>query len=187
MKKQSKIISLIVVIGIIILFNSCASIPQKAKPVENFEVNRYLGTWYEVARFDFRFEKDLDNTSANYTLDKKGNVIVMNSGYNFVKKKWSKADGLAKFRGDKNIAALKVSFFGPFYSGYNVIALDENYQYALIAGKSLDYIWILSRTKELPDEIKTEYLKIAEDIGYDTSRLIWIKHDKDDNPFLNEK
>ena len=186
MKKQSKIISLIVVIVIIILFNSCASIPQKAKPVENFEVNRYLGTWYEVARFDFRFEKDLDNTSANYTLDKKGNVIVMNSGYNFVKKKWSKADGLAKFRGDKNIAALKVSFFGPFYSGYNVIALDENYQYALIAGKSLDYLWILSRTKELPDEIKTEYLKIAEDIGYDTSRLIWIKHDKDDNPFLNE-
>ena len=186
MKKQSKIISLIVVIGIIILFNSCASIPQKAKPVENFEVIRYLGTWYEVARFDFRFEKDLDNTSANYTLDKKGNVIVMNSGYNFVKKKWSKADGLAKFRGDKNIAALKVSFFGPFYSGYNVIALDENYQYALIAGKSLDYLWILSRTKELPDEIKTEYLKIAEDIGYDTSRLIWIKHDKDDNPFLNE-
>lgn len=187
MKKQSKIISLIVVIGIIILFNSCASIPQKAKPVENFEVNRYLGTWYEVARFDFRFEKDLDNTSANYTLDKKGNVIVLNSGYNFVKKKWSKADGLAKFRGDKNIAALKVSFFGPFYSGYNVIALDENYQYALIAGKSLDYLWILSRTIELPDEIKTEYLKIAEDIGYDTSRLIWVKHDKDDNPFLNEK
>ncbi|GAB1397153.1 lipocalin family protein [Saprospiraceae bacterium] len=187
MKNQSKIISLIGVIGIIILFNSCASIPQKAKPVENFEVNRYLGTWYEVARFDFRFEKDLDNTSANYTLDKKGNVIVLNSGYNFVKKKWSIADGLAKFRKGKNIAALKVSFFGPFYSGYNVIALDENYQYALIAGKSLDYLWILSRTKELPDEIKTEYLKIAEDIGYDTSRLIWVKHDKDDNPFLNEK
>ena len=67
-----------------------------------------------------------------------------------------------------------------------MIALDENYQYALIAGKSLDYIWILSRTKELPDEIKTEYLKIAEEIGYDTSRLIWVKHDKDDNPFLNE-
>lgn len=68
-----------------------------------------------------------------------------------------------------------------------MIALDENYQYALIAGKNLDYLWILSRTKELPDEIKTEYLKIAEEIGYDTSRLIWVKHDKDDNPFLNEK
>jgi len=68
-----------------------------------------------------------------------------------------------------------------------VIALDENYQYALIAGKNLDYLWILSRTKELPAEIKTEYLKIAEEIGYDTSTLIWIKHDKEDNPFLNEK
>lgn len=187
MKKQTRIVSLIVVIGIVVFFSSCASIPQKAKPVENFDVNRYLGTWYEVARFDFRFEKDLDNTSANYTLDEKGNVIVLNSGYNFVKKKWSKADGVAKFRGDKNIAALKVSFFGPFYSGYNVIALDENYQYALIAGKSLDYLWILSRTKDLPNEIKTEYLKVAEEIGYDTSRLIWVKHDKDDNPFLNEK
>lgn len=186
MKKQSKIISLIVVIGIIILFNSCASIPQKAKPVENFEVNRYLGTWYEVARFDFRFEKDLDNTSANYTLDKKGNVIVLNSGYNFVKKKWTKADGLAKFRGDKNVAALKVSFFGPFYSGYNVVALDENYQYALIAGKDLDYLWILSRTKTIPEDVKTKYLKIAEEIGYDTSKLIWVKHDKTDSPYLNE-
>ena len=139
-----------------------------------------------MARFDFRFEKNSDNTSANYTLDKNGNVVVLNSGYNFVKKKWSKADGLAKFRGEKNIAALKVSFFGPFYSGYNVVALDEDYQYALIAGKNLNYLWILSRTKELPDEVKTQYLKIAKEIGYDTSRLIWVKHDKNNNPFLNE-
>jgi apolipoprotein D and lipocalin family protein len=99
---------------------------------------------------------------------------------------WSKADGLAKFRGDKNVAALKVSFFGPFYSGYNVVALDADYQYALIAGKNLDYLWILSRTKVLPYEIKTEYLKIAKEIGYDTSKLIWVKHDMNDNPFLNE-
>ena len=112
--------------------------------------------------------------------------MVLNSGYNFVKKKWSKADGLAKFRGDKIVAALKVSFFGPFYSGYNVVALDENYQYALIAGKNLDYLWILSRTKTIPEDIKTKYLKIAEEIGYDTSKLIWVKHDKTDSPYLNE-
>ena len=170
----------------ILLLNSCASIPKNAKPVDNFDVNRYLGVWYEIARFDFRFEKNLDNTSAQYQLDKNGNVIVLNSGYNFVKEKWSKADGLAKFRGDKTVAALKVSFFGPFYSGYNVVALDENYQYALIAGKSLDYLWILSRTKSIPEDIKTKYLKIAEEIGYDTSKLIWVKHDKTDNPYLNE-
>lgn len=171
----------------ILLINSCSSIPEKAKPVENFDVNRYLGVWYEIARFDFRFEKDLDNTSAQYQLDENGNVMVLNSGYNFVKNKWTKADGLAKFRGNKDIAALKVSFFGPFYAGYNVVALDEQYQYALIAGKKLDYLWILSRTKTIPEEIKTEYITIAQEIGYDTSKLIWVKHDRTDNPYLDEK
>lgn len=170
----------------ILLLNACASHPENAKPVDDFDVNRYLGTWYEIARFDFRFEKDLDNTSAQYQLDKNGNVIVLNSGFNYVKNEWSKADGLAKFRGDKNVAALKVSFFGPFYSGYNVVALDENYEYALIAGKNLDYLWILSRTKNLPQEVKIKYLKIAEEIGYDISKLIWVKHDKTNNPYLNE-
>lgn len=170
-----------------ILLNSCAAVPENAVPVRNFDVSRYLGTWYEIARFDYRFEKNLDNVSAQYSLDKNGNVKVLNSGYNLKKKEWKKADGLAKFRGDKDIAALKVSFFGPFYSGYNVVALDENYQYALIAGKDLDYLWILSRTKNIPGEIKARYLNLAKDIGYDTSELIWVKHDKNDNPFLNEK
>lgn len=185
MKTKITLRSAFIVCGILLL-SSCASIPKNAKPVENFNVNQYLGTWYEIARFDFRFEKDLDNTSAQYKLDMKGNVVVLNSGYNFVKKEWSKADGLAKFRGDKDIAALKVSFFGPFYSGYNVVALDENYKYALIAGKNLDYLWILSRTKTIPEGIKTAYLKIAKEIGYDTSKLIWVKHDKTNNPYLNE-
>lgn len=173
--------------GVITLMNSCTSIPKNAKAVENFDVNKYLGTRYEIARFDFRFEKNLNNVSAQYSLNEKGNVIVLNSGYNFIEKEWKKADGLAKFRGNKDIAALKVSFFGPFYSGYNVIALDENYQYALIAGKNLDYLWILSRTKDIPEAIKADYLKIAEEIGYDTSKLIWVTHDRDNNPFLNEK
>ena len=168
------------------MLNSCASIPPKAIPVKEFDVNRYLGTWYEIARFDFRFERNMNNTSAQYSLDKNGNVVVLNSGYNYKKKEWSKAEGLAKFRGDKKVAALKVSFFGPFYSGYNVIALDD-YQYALIAGKNLDYMWILSRKKEIPESIKEKYLKIATEIGYDTSKLIWVKHDQRKNPFLNEK
>lgn len=169
-----------------LLFNNCASIPKKVKPVENFDINRYLGVWYEIARFDFRFEKNLDNTSAQYSLDENGNVIVLNSGYNFIKKEWKKAEGLAKFRGQKDIAALKVSFFGPFYSGYNVVALDENYQYALVAGKNLDYLWILSREKNIPDDVKADYLQVAKEIGYDTSRLIWVVHDKNNNPYLDE-
>lgn len=166
------------------MLHSCASIPPKATPVHSFDVNLYLGKWYEIARFDFRFERNMDNTSAHYSLDKNGNVIVRNSGYNYEKQQWSKADGLAKFRGNKNVAALKVSFFGPFYSGYNVVALDEKYQYALIVGKNLHYMWILSRQKEIPESIKVKYLKIASEIGYDTSKLIWVKHDRTDNPFL---
>ncbi|EPC08653.1 lipocalin family protein [Myroides odoratimimus] len=161
-----------------------SDIPEKAMPVTNFDVDRYLGTWYEIARFDFRFEKDLNNTSAQYSLDKDGNVEVLNSGYNYVEKEWSVAKGVAKFRKDKGTAALKVSFFGPFYSGYNVIALDEDYRYALIAGKNLDYLWILSREKTLPEDVKVKYLEIAKEVGYDTSKLIWVEHDKNNNPYL---
>lgn len=163
---------------LIYMLNGCASIPEKAKPVTDFEIDRYLGTWYEVARFDFTFEKDLDNVTANYSLTKDGDVKVLNKGFNTEKKEWKSAEGRAKFRKDKHTAALKVSFFGPFYSGYNVIALDKDYRYALVAGKSLDYLWILSREPYIPQHVKNEYLKIAESIGYDTSRLIWVRHDK---------
>lgn len=187
MKTIYKTATIVFSIGLVLFFNSCAFIPKNAKVVENFNVDRYLGTWYEIARFDFRFEKDLDNVSAHYSLNNEGNVIVLNSGYNYEKGVWKKADGIAKFRGNKNIAALKVSFFGPFYAGYNVVALDENYQYALIAGKDLDYLWILSRTKMIPEEVKSNFLRIAEEIGYNTTKLIWVKHDRKNNPFLNEK
>lgn len=161
-----------------LLLNSCSSIPKNATPVENFDVARYLGSWYEIARFDFRFEKDLNNTMAQYSLDDKGNVVVLNSGYNYVKQKWTSAVGTAKFRGDESVAALKVSFFGPFYAGYNVIALDEEYKYALVVGKNLEYLWILSREKSIPKDIKEDYLRIADKLGYDMSKLIWVNHDK---------
>jgi len=187
MKTNHKFLIIIFSIGLVALFNSCSSIPKNAKAIRNFDVDKYLGTWYEIARFDFRFEKDLNNVSAQYSLNKKGNVIVLNSGYNDKKAVWKKAEGLAKFRGAKDIAELKVSFFGPFYAGYNVVALDRNYQYALIAGKNLDYLWILSRTKNIPEDVKAEYLRIAQEIGYDTSKLIWVKQDRSDNPYLNEK
>lgn len=172
--------------GTVVLLSSCTSIPEKATPVGNFEIQKYLGTWYEIARFDFRFERNLDNTIAQYSLDNSGNVTVLNSGYDFRKKEWRSAKGTAKFREDKTSAALKVSFFGPFYAGYNVIALDDEYRYALVAGRNLDYLWILSREKSLPDAVKEQYLKIAREVGYDTSRFIWVKHDKT-SPFENGK
>lgn len=185
--KHKLLLGVIVLIMISLLFSSCgASIPKNASPVKEFDINRYLGNWYEIARFDFRFEKDMNNVMAQYSLNENNNVTVLNSGYNYKKEEWVSAKGVAKFRGDKNVAALTVSFFGPFYSGYNVIALDDNYQYALVAGKSLDYLWILSREKSIPENIKTKYLKIAQDIGYDTSKLIWVEHNKK-SPFENEE
>jgi len=102
---------------------------------------------------------------------------VLNRGYNYVTGEWKEAIGKAKFVGDPTVAMLKVSFFGPFYAGYNVIALDSNYKYALISGSSLKYLWILSREKTMPEDIKANYLKIASEIGFPTDNLIWVKHD----------
>ena len=159
-------------------FNSCATIPKKAKAVEPFSKEKYLGKWYEVARFDFKFERNLNNTTAEYSLNKNGSIKVDNQGYNTVKNKWTQAIGKAKFVKDDQIAMLKVSFFGPFYGGYNVLAIDEEYKYALVAGGSLQYLWILSRETTIPEEIKVKYLAIAESVGYDTSQLLWISHDR---------
>lgn len=157
---------------------ACTRIPKGAVAVKAFDKKRYLGKWYEIARKDFKFEKDLNNTTAEYSLDDDGTIRVDNRGYNTKKRKWVQATGKAKFVGAENVAMLKVSFFGPFYSGYNVIAIDDKYRYALVAGKSLKYLWILSRETTIPSAIKDKYLTIAKEIGYDTSDLIWVAHDQ---------
>lgn len=159
-------------------FQSCASIPEGAIAVSPFDKEKYLGTWYEIARLDFRFERNLDNTTATYSVNEDGSIKVDNRGFDYVNLRWKQAIGRAKFRGATDVAALKVSFFGPFFSGYNVIALDDAYTYALIAGKNLSYLWILSREKSIPDDIKEAYLDLAKKLGYDVDALIWVKHDK---------
>jgi apolipoprotein D and lipocalin family protein len=161
---------------LIVLASCSASIPMGAEAVSPFDVERYLGKWYEIARIDFKHERGLNNTTAEYSLKQDGSIKVDNRGYNVEKQEWEQAIGKAKFVDDKNLARLKVSFFGPFYSGYNVIAIDDNYQYALVAGQDLDYLWILSRSIEIPEDIKNSYLEIAKGVGYDTNRLLWIEH-----------
>jgi apolipoprotein D and lipocalin family protein len=158
--------------------NACSTIPKGATAVTPFDKEKYLGQWYEIARMDFRFEKNLNNTSARYSLNEDGTIKVDNRGYNYMTGEWKQAIGIAKFRSSEKIAMLKVTFFGPFYGSYNVIALDNEYRYALIAGKNLDYLWILSRETTIPETIKKQYLKIASDLGYATADLIWVKHDK---------
>lgn len=156
---------------------SCASIPEGITPVEDFSLESYLGTWYEIARFDFRFEKDLSHVTATYSLNEDGTVKVVNTGYNTKKDKWQEAFGKARFRGDNTVGALEVSFFGPFYTGYNVLKIDQEYTTALVGGKNFDYLWILSRTPEISEEIKQEYLEYAQALGYDVSNLVWVEQD----------
>lgn len=178
MKNNRTIRILLTLLTITLMTNSCATIPKGATAVSPFNIDKYTGKWYEIARFDFRFERNLDNTTAEYSPNDDGTIRVVNRGYNYVTNEWKQATGKAKFRGDSDTGTLKVSFFGPFYSPYNIIALDSHYQYALVAGKNLKYMWILSRTVTIPEDIKKEYLEIAEDIGYDISGLIWVEHDK---------
>lgn len=176
MKKENLIKNTLLGVISLLTFNSCSNIPDGAVAVKPFYIEKYLGKWYEIARMDFRFEKNLNNTTANYSVNEDGGIKVDNRGFNYVTKEWKQAIGRAKFAGDKNVAMLKVSFFRPFYSGYNVIALDNEYKYALVAGKDLSYLWILSRETSIPDSIKQNYLKIAQDIGFKTSELIWVEH-----------
>jgi apolipoprotein D and lipocalin family protein len=154
------------------------SIPKGAKAVEGFDADRYLGQWYEIARLDYKYERHLNNVTAHYSLEADGTTIrVDNKGYDPLKNKWQESVGKAKFVGDPQVGRLKVSFFGPFYAGYNVLAVDDDYQYALVAGNNLNYLWILSRTTTIPSTVKADYLAKAQALGYDTDALIWCEHD----------
>ena len=176
--KTGKTISIMLLALTGILFSSCATIPKGAVAGTPFNKAEYLGKWYEIARLDFKFERGLNNTTAQYSLNDDGTIRVVNRGYAYADDKWKEAEAKAKFVGDENVAMLKVSFFGPFYSGYNVIALDEDYQYALVAGKNLKYLWILARETTIPDDVRERYLQIAREIGFDTSALIWVEHNR---------
>ncbi len=185
LKKEMKNKRIFLALGIaafaLCVFQSCSSvgIPDGVTAVQNFEKDKYLGKWYEIARFDFRFERNLDNTTAEYSLNPDGTIKVLNKGYNFKKQMWDSAEGKAKFVGSESEARLKVSFFGPFYAGYNVVDIDKDYQTALVYGSSTKYIWILSRTKTIDNATKNRLLEKAKKDGYDVSQFIWVKHDKD--------
>lgn len=150
---------------------SSNTIPQGIEPITGFQAEKYLGTWYEVARINNHFEKNIDQAFANYSLRDDGGMKVVNKGYNTETKQWQESIGKAYFVKSPNIGALKVSFFGPFYGGYNIVKLDNDYQTVLIAGSSKDYLWILSRTPCISEKTKKAYVEKAKTIGYDVSRL----------------
>lgn len=177
MKLIKLISSALLASSVLALLSSSKSIPKNAIAVKPFDQKRYLGKWYEIARFDYKWEKNLDNVTATYTLREDGKIRVDNKGRNTKKNKWEQSIGKAKPASETNEGKLKVSFFGPFYAGYNVIAIDEDYKYSLVVGDNTKYLWILSREKTIPESVKEEYLKLAKSIGCKTDELIWVKQD----------
>nr|WP_321269936.1 lipocalin family protein [uncultured Tolumonas sp.] len=153
----------------------CTQIPDKVKPVDNFDLNRYLGKWYEIARLDHSFERGLSKVTAAYSLNDNGSVSVLNRGYSEKDKQWKAATGIAYFIDSPTNGLLKVSFFRPFYGTYAIFELDRtNYQYAVISGPNHSYLWILSRTPTLSDTIKKQLIQKAANAGFNTQELIFV-------------
>lgn len=163
------------------LLGGCADVPSGIRPVQDFDLSRYLGTWYEIARLDHSFERGLSNVSATYTMRKDGGVDVLNRGFDERKGLWKQAKGKAYFVDEPTTGHLKVSFFGPFYGSYVIVALDrDNYSYALVCGPSRSYLWILARDKSLDPSVMETLIARAKELGFDTDALIWVEHDRSD-------
>jgi apolipoprotein D and lipocalin family protein len=159
-------------------WSACYAQPAGATAVSNFSLQRYLGTWYEIARLDHRFERGLSQVTANYSMREDGGVRVLNRGYNEKKSRWNDAEGKGYFVEGNETGRLKVSFFGPFYGAYNVIALDhEDYSYALVVGNNLKYLWILAREPRLDPAVMESLLSQARVLGFATDQLIYPQND----------
>jgi apolipoprotein D and lipocalin family protein len=151
-------------------------IPPGATPVSPFDVQRYAGTWYEVARLDHRFERGLVDVSATYTLRPDGSVGVLNRGFDAAGGRWKEAEGVARFIGASHTGSLKVSFFGPFYGAYHVIALDPEYRWSMVIGPDTGYLWILAREPRLEPAVRDRLVAQARALGVQTDGLIWVAH-----------
>ena len=163
-----------ILILFVLLATGCVSIPDNITPVTSFQIERYLGKWYEIARLDHRFERGLTQISAEYSMRQDGGLKVLNRGYSNEKQEWSEAEGRGYFVQSPNEAYLKVSFFGPFFGSYIVFELDTvNYQYALISGPDKSYFWLLARTPTIDDNLKKKLIAKAAALGFDTTKLIF--------------
>lgn len=153
----------------------CVGVPAGVTPVQDFNVDRYLGRWYEIARLDHSFERGLERVSAEYLVEPDGVIKVINRGFLKEKNRWKEAEGRALFVNDPAEAHLKVSFFGPFYSSYVVFELDEEeYQYAFVCGANTNYLWFLARTPSVEESLKKKFTARAEKLGFAADTLIWV-------------
>ena len=160
-----------------LIASACTGLPKGTSAVSGFELDRYLGTWYEIARLDHRFERGLTDVTADYTLRDDGGVRVVNRGFNTKMAEWDEAIGKAYLVDSPDVGQLKVSFFGPFYGGYNILELDtENYQYALVAGPDRSYLWIQARSPDLSEAIVQSLVEQARALEFPVDELIYVSH-----------
>ena len=158
------------------LLTGCVGIPKGITPVDSFELERYLGRWYEIARLDHSFERGLSRVTAEYSLRKDGGVRVINRGWSAAKGEWRQAEGRAYFVEGKDRGYLKVSFFGPFYGAYVIFELDRDYRYALVCGPDRSYLWLLAREPEIDDALRDRLIARAAALGFATENLIMVEH-----------
>jgi apolipoprotein D and lipocalin family protein len=159
----------------------CAGIPSGIQPVQDFDAGRYQGKWYEIARLDHSFERGLSNVYAAYTLRTDGGIDVLNRGFDENSGTWRQVRGRAYLVKGDSVGRLKVTFFWPFYGGYNVIALDhQDYSYALVCGPKRSYLWILAREKTISRSLIDKLVQNAKDAGFDVEKLIFVEHDRSD-------
>ena len=160
-----------------IFISACVNIPDNVSPVTGFDINQYLGTWYEIARLDHSFERGLERVTAEYSLRDDGGIKVVNRGFDPEKNRWKESIGKAYFLDDSNLGRLKVSFWGPFYSSYNIIDLDKNnYSYSLVCGPNKSYLWILAREPHMEKSLKSELINRAKALGFETDKMIHVTH-----------
>lgn len=158
-----------------LLMTACSTLPPEGvTPVTGFDVQRYAGRWYEIARLDHSFERGLTDVSAHYRLRTDGSVEVINRGFDPSADRWRQATGRALFIGASDVGSLKVSFFGPFFGGYHVVELDPQYRWSLVSGPDRSYLWILARERTLPAQVREALVARARALGFDTTQLVWV-------------
>ncbi|MBK8664821.1 MAG: lipocalin family protein [Burkholderiales bacterium] len=148
--------------------------PAGVRPVEPFDLDRYLGRWYEIARIDHAYEAGLTDTSADYRLRPDGRVQVINRGFNARKSRWRELRAIAEPAGDANVGRLLLSPLWPMRASYVVLALDDDYQHALVSGPTHDHLWLLARTPRIRASHRAALLESARTAGFDTERLLWV-------------
>ena len=153
----------------------CTGTPAGLHPVAPFDAERYLGRWYEIARLDHSFERGLSQVTATYSRNQEGSIKVLNRGYDAKRQAWKEAEGKAWFVEGVDKGHLKVSFFGPFYGGYNVLVLDKEYEHALVSGPNRDYLWILARTPTLPEATYQALVQQAKAMGFASEQLLRVE------------